>query len=194
MIKDEPARNSAYLALARLYYQQKKIALIEELYLTGLKEVPDNNGLRLALAEFYQLQKQYQKAVDTYEIMLKDNSDALVIKNNLAALILDHFSNPKTIARAGELAADLGATEVPAFLDTAGWVQYQQGNYPRAISLLNAAIENGGKGAIYHYHLGMAYYKGDMKAQAKQQLELALVDEEAEFVGKDEARLIYEQL
>jgi len=194
LIKDQPARNSAYLTLARLYYQQGKVELIEELYLAGLKEVPENSRLRLSLAEFYQLQEQYQNAVDTYEVLLKDNPDSLVIKNNLASLIMDYFNNPKTIARATELAVDLAATENPAFLDTAGWVQYQQGNYPQAVSLLAAAIELGGEGAIYHYHLGMAYYKSDMKAQAKEQLVLALADEKIDFVGKDEARSTYNQL
>ncbi|MCP3908873.1 MAG: tetratricopeptide repeat protein [Oceanicoccus sp.] len=193
-IAQDPDRNSAYLSIARIYFVQGKPEKIESLYLDGLKQNPKNNGLRLALAEYYQSTKQHQQAVDSYETLLADNPDALVVKNNLAVLLMDHFNSAETVTRAAELAADLAATENPAFLDTAGWVQYQQGNYPQAVSLLSAAIEFGGKGADYHYHLGMAYYKSDMKQQAKEQLELALADKKADFAGKEEAESTLQQL
>lgn len=187
VIEQNPNKNSAYLTLVRIYFAQGKSEKVESLYLAGLKENPENSGLRLSLAEYYQATKKYQQAVDTYETLLADNPDALVIKNNLAALLMDHFNSAETVARASELANDLAATDIPAFLDTAGWVQYQQGNFPQAVSLLSAAVELGGKGAVYHYHLGMAYFKSDKKVQAKEQLELALVNEKVEFAGKDEA-------
>ncbi len=193
VIAQNPAKNSAYLFLARMYFSQDKAEKVEPLYLEGLKANPENSGLRLALAEYYQLMKKYQQAVDTYERLLADNPDALVIKNNLASLLMDHFNSPETVARASELAAELAATETPAFLDTAGWVQYQQGNFPQAVSLLSAAVELGGKGAVYHYHLGMAYFKSDMKEQAKEQLQLALA-EDGEFSGKEEAQSTLAQL
>ena len=194
ILEKNPGKNSAYFSLASIYFSQGKTDKVEELYLSGLEKKPDNDALRLALAEYYQIQKNYQKAVDTYEILLANNPAALVIKNNLASLLIDYFNTPETVARASELAADLAATETPAFLDTAGWIQYQQANYPQAISLLGAAIEMGGKGSEYHYHLGMAYFKSDMKVQAKEQLELALADEKAVFAGKEEARRTLDQL
>lgn len=187
VIENTPERNSAYQLLARVLASQGKLEEIEELYQSGLKAAPKNSGLRLMLAEFYQARKNYKGAVDTYELLLKDNPDALLVKNNLASLLMDYFNTPENANRITELAADLGATEAPAFLDTAGWAQYQLGNYPQALSMLSAAMQNGGTGAVYHYHLGMAYFKNEMKAQAKEQLTLALADEAADFAGKGEA-------
>ncbi|MEE8057514.1 MAG: tetratricopeptide repeat protein [Pseudomonadales bacterium] len=188
VVKEFVDRNSAYQLLARIYALQSKTDEIEKLYLEGLKQKPDNVGLRLMLAQFYQLQGDYQQAVDAYERILKTNPDALLVKNNLAALLLDYFNTPENLTRVAELTAELGATETPAFLDTAGWTQYKLGNYAQAISLLGAAAANGGKGAVYHYHLGMAYFKSDMKVQAKEQLELALTDEKVDFSGKEDAQ------
>ncbi len=188
IVNDHPQRNSAYQLLTKVYIAQSKVDEIEGLYLSGLEQAPDNTALRLMLAEYYQAKGKNQLAVNEYESILKIIPDSLVIKNNLASLLLDYFNTPENLLRVTALAEELGATEAPAFLDTAGWVQYQLGNYAQAVSLLAAAEANGGKGAVYHYHLGMAYYKSDMKAQAKEQLELALADEKAKFAGRDEAK------
>ena len=187
ILEDDPNKNSAYIALARIYVTQEKMEKAEGLFLGGLNKNADNNGLRLILAEYYQTQKRYGDAVKVYEELLKSNPDSIVIKNNLASLLMDHFNTPANLSRVAELASDMAATETPAFLDTAGWAQYQLGNYPQAVALLGAAVETGGKGPVYHYHLGMAYFKSDMKSQAKEQLELALANTEADFVGKNEA-------
>ncbi len=194
VIKQVPDKNSSYQALTRIYASQGKLDEIEALYLDGLEQKPDNLGLRLMLAELYQARGDHQQAVDTYEILLKAKPNALTVKNNLAVLLVDHFNTPANLTRATELAADLGATENPAFLDTAGWVQYQLGNYPQAVSLLDAAVENGGSAPEYHYHLGMAYFKSDMKTQAKEHLELALANEKVNFAGKEVAENTLKQL
>ncbi|MGK0442737.1 MAG: tetratricopeptide (TPR) repeat protein [Pseudohongiellaceae bacterium] len=187
IIEEQPGRSSAYQALARIYAFQRKQDDIEKLYQTGVAKVPDNATLRATLAEIYQARRKFSEAVKEYETILAANPDAIVIKNNLAALLMDHFNTPENLQRVLVLSEDLAATEAPAFLDTAGWAQYLQGNYAQALSLLAAAADNGGKGPLYHYHLGMAYFKSDMKVQAKEQLELATADENAQFPGREEA-------
>ncbi|ARN74104.1 tetratricopeptide repeat protein [Oceanicoccus sagamiensis] len=194
VLEMDSSRNSAYMALARIYASQGKTDDIERLFIDGLQKNTDNSPLRLMLAEYYQTQKRFKDAIDVYDAILKDNPDAVMVKNNIASLLMDHFNTPENRTRIIDLASDLAATDNPAFLDTAGWAQYQQGNYPQAVSLLDAAIENGGKGPVYHYHLGMAYFKSDMKAQAKEQLEFALADDTVEFTGKEEAQSTLSQL
>ncbi|WP_159931153.1 tetratricopeptide repeat protein [Oceanicoccus sp. KOV_DT_Chl] len=190
IIEKQPGNTGVYGALARIYAAQKKLDDVEALYLKGIEKAPENMELRAMLAELYQAQGNFTGAMNEYEAILKTKPDALVIKNNLASLLMDHANTPENLQRIASLSADLAATETPAFLDTAGWAQYQLGNYAQAVSLLGAAVEAGGKGAVYNYHLGMAYFKADMKVQAKEQLELALADDKVDFVGKGEAESV----
>ncbi len=142
----------------------------------------------------YQGTNRTDKAIEQYEQILTFAPDHMIARNNLASLLLDRDENQETIQRAAELSKDLAASSNPAFLDTAGWAQYKLGNYAQAVSLLGAAVENGGDGAVFHYHLGMAYYKSDLVEQAKKELTLALEDEDANFVGKEEAEEVLESL
>ena len=107
--------------------------------------------------------------------------------------MLDYRLTEANLQRAVQLSADLGATEQPAFLDTAGWVQYQLENYPQALALIQLAVDNGGNTAVYQYHLGMAYYKNNMPEQAKEALTLA-VSVEGAYAGKDEAQKVLDTL
>ena len=77
--------------------------------------------------------------------------------------------------------------------DTVGWLQYKLGNYPQAVALLQDAVRKGGTAPVYRYHLGMAYFKSDMKPQAREELELALTTDR-EFAGRDEAEQALQQL
>ena len=188
ILKGHPDRVSTYTLLGRLYIASSKVDKAEEMYLDGIGKNPEQVLLRFSLAEIYQTTGKADKAIHQYEEALKVQPDSLVAKNNLASLLLDSDSSPATLQRVMGLSEDLAATENPAFLDTAGWVQYKLGNYAQAVSMLGAAVQNGGKAPVYHYHLGMAYFKSDLKDQAKEQLKLALKDDNAKFVGKDEAQ------
>lgn len=180
-----PERLSSYQALSRVFLAQGRLDDIEKLYRDGLAKNPDSEGLLLLLAELYQARGDFHLAVNTYDHLLQLNPGSLVVKNNLAAILLDHFNTPANLSRAEQLTEDFADTENPAFLDTAGWVQYQLENYPSAIKLLSAARNFGGQGAAYHYHLGMALYKAGMKTDAREQLELALADKRVNFSGRD---------
>ena len=194
IIDQNPDQPTGYLLVGRSYALAGNKQKTEESYLAGIKANPENPTLKMALAEFYQQSGEMDKAIEHYEQLLKAKPNNQVAKNNLASLLADHSNTPEGLKRAEELTADFGNAGVPAFLDTAGWVQYRLGNYAQAVSLLGAAVQGGAEGAIYHYHLGMAYFKSDLKAQAKEQLRLALKDDTADFAGKDEAREVLNSL
>ena len=189
IIAEAPARISAYRALGRLYAMQNNLPAIESLYQQGLAANPDNTTLSLMLAEAYQVQGKNQQAIEQYEALLQATPDSLVVRNNLASLLLDYYNDEANIKRAVELSAALMNTENAAFLDTAGWAQYQAGNIPQALSLLQAAVANGGDAPIFHYHLGMAYHKSDMADKAKQHLSKAVADD-ANFAGVEQANKV----
>lgn len=194
VLKKNSNRISTYKALTRLYASKGNLDQVEQLYTDGLGKSPDNATLRLMLAELHQARGSYDKAIAEYETVLEKNPDSLMVKNNIAAILLDHFNSPENLARAADMSADLASTDNPAFLDTAGWVQYQLGNYPQALSLLGAAVDNGGESAVYQYHLGMAYLKNNLKDQAREHLQLALADDKEQYAGRDEAQKALDSL
>lgn len=194
ILQKDNNRISSYKALTRLYASKRDLDKVEQLYTDGLSKSPGNDALRLMLAELYQARGNYEEAVVEYESVLEKNPDSLMVKNNMAAILIDHFNTPENLARAAEMSAELAGTNNPAFLDTAGWVQYQLGNYPQALSLLGAAVDNGGKSAVYQYHLGMAYLKNNLQDQAREHLLLALADEKEQYPGRDEAQKALDSL
>lgn len=92
-----------------------------------------------------------------------------------------------------QLIAPLADSREPAFLDTVGWVHYKNGNYPQAISYLQAAVKQQPNSGEFRYHLGMAFYKQGDVLNARSELELA-VAETREYVGRDEAIRILDTL
>jgi len=81
----------------------------------------------------------------------------------------------------------LEKTDKPAFLDTAGWVCYKNGDYKKAIHVLSTVIESAPETLVYQYHLGMAYLKAGDKAAARQYLAKAVAGD-TRYDGIDEAR------
>lgn len=189
-----PEAMGSYRLLIRIYNMDDNIRAIQPLLDAGLEKNPDVAGLYMLKAEVHQKYGETDQAIDTYEKLLKRSPDLTVAKNNLASLLLDHDLTENNVQRAAELSADLGATEVPAFLDTAGWVQYQLGNYPQSLALMQLAVERGGISGPYHYHLGMAYFKNDMLAEAKESLTQAVANDAESYAGKEDARKVLQQL
>jgi tetratricopeptide (TPR) repeat protein len=187
LIADQPERISAYRLLVNLFRSENRVQDIEPVLKNGIEKAEETQALQLMLAEYYQGTENHEQAQASYEAVLASHPDNMVARNNLAVLLIDHFDNDSNLKRAAELALELAGTENPAFLDTAGWIQYKLGNYAQAVSLLQTAIKKGGNGSVYHYHLGMAYYKNNMNEQAKESLQVALGNEAEQFVGRDEA-------
>ncbi len=106
--------------------------------------------------------------------------------NNLAALEADAFGDLEAAAVHARKARVLDALE-PAIADTLGWIEWQLGNYPVALSLLMEAAEKLGDHAEVQYHLGMAHYAMGQAAEARVALEKAVASD-VEFPKMSDAR------
>jgi len=110
-----------------------------------------------------------------------------IVANNLAALISDISTDPRQLAYAVSLVARFNDSTNPYFLDTLGWLHYQQGNYREAVPLLASAVKFAPGIPPIRYHLGMALLKtGDVKAAQVHFREA--IAAKVEFSGVDEAR------
>jgi tetratricopeptide (TPR) repeat protein len=75
----------------------------------------------------------------------------------------------------------------PNVLDTLGWVSYKRGLFAQAIDRLKESSDrSGNKNPTVLYHLGMAYYRGGKRNEARETLAKALALSR-NFNGADEA-------
>ncbi|CAH0993319.1 Beta-barrel assembly-enhancing protease [Sinobacterium norvegicum] len=180
--------SSSYIKLAALYMSNKNYQQAEEIYRDVISETNEPEKGELALAELFRFQQRYDESRIMYKSLLQSAPNSAVAKNNYAVLLLDYFGADEDLREARELLVGFEDSNVPAFLDTFGWLQYRLGNYTQAVSFLKLAIKRGGEGAEFDYHLGMAYKASGMNEEAKQLLQSALAVEEQDFTGKQEAK------
>ena len=163
-----------YLLLARIYQDEARDKVIEDLLIKGKRNIPSSIKIPFLLANYYERKKQYEDALNTYREMYKKNPANLIVMNNLASILSDHSDSEADMELAKLLADKLVESGEPAFLDTAGWVYYKLGNYQAALEYLKKSVEKMPEVNIFNYHLGMAYKMTDDKTNAKVYLEKSL--------------------
>ena len=65
------------------------------------------------------------------------------------------------------------APNVGTINDTLAWAYYHKGLYKISISLLQDALKSEPENSLYHYHIGLAYWKANDLTQAKVHLRRA---------------------
>ncbi len=177
----------SYRQLGKVYGAKQELDKVEATVRQGI-EATGNEGLKFDLANFFYQIERYEDAADVYIDMIEQNQDALSAKNNLAMLYAEFLNSEENMQRAQSLISDLQDSENPAYLDTVGWVLYLSGEYGRAVTYLQAAVDKVGSSPLLQYHLGMALYKNGDLERAKEHLTLAVADEETRYAGFDEAK------
>ena len=178
-----PYRNLATAQLAQKL-EKEAIATMRE----GIQKTGGSSLLLTALASYFESVGKLDDAIAEYDTLLKEKPKSLLAANNLAMLLAEYRTDPDSLKRARELAGQLAESNEPAFLDTAGWVEYKNKNYQRASELLEKAVAGAKTDVgLMRYHLGMAYLQLGNKVLAKDNLKAAL-DAEGEFRGKDVAK------
>ncbi len=175
----------AYLALAQLYMSSHQ----EEQALERLTHLTAKTNEVTALMEIgmiRQEQKHYDTAREAYEKALAVNPKMSAALNNLAYLYSEFLGNLDRAAQMAQRARDLQPFS-PYAADTLGWILFKQGQYPRALSLLQESAEKQPNVAEVTMHLGMAYYMMEEEDLARLYLQRA-VESRDEFPGKDQAR------
>jgi len=142
----------------------------------------------LLLGTAYERSGEIEEAIVSYEKALAVNPESPAVANNLAALLADYRTDTKSLEQALELANQFKDSDNPAFLDTLGWVHYRLGNYSEAVPFMEKAVAAAGQVPVLRYHLGMGYIAIEKPILAREQLELALANKDANFTGVDDAR------
>lgn len=194
LINRSENRITAYEKLARIYMSEDKTGEAENTLQKGLSKNPNAESLYIFLANIYESQEAFDKSKAQYEKVLELNPANSIAKNNLAVLLTNSFASEENLNRALELAGPLAETREPVYLDTIGWIHYKMDNIPQAISYLQAAVKSNPNIHEFHYHLGMAYMKKGDKEKAKEHLEQATENDNANYFGAEEALATFNAL
>ena len=145
-------------------------ALLDEVLAANPKAVVP----RLIRATQMEKAQNFEGAIAIYESIYAEDSSNLVVANNLASLITAQRSDPESLDRAFAIARRLRGSDVPAFQDTYGWIEYRRGNYDDALTNLEPAAKGLPDDPLTQYHLGMTYVALKQAPKARETLTHAL--------------------
>lgn len=123
----------------------------------ALERAPDAPDLLWMRASELEAAGDTDGAIEIYETLYAANSASPIVANNLASLLSTSRSDAESLERAERIARRLRETEIPAFQDTYGWIQYLSGNYTEAVDYLEAAARALPDDPLVQAHLGLTY-------------------------------------
>lgn len=191
-IDKNPEYLTPYMSLANLLTQEERTDEAIELYKVLIEKRPDQATPHGLIANLYERKGDIGLAEHHYVKALEINPTYVVAANNLAFL---YAEQGKELNKALDLArmAKQTAGNVPAIMDTLGWVYYKKELYDNARIQFEACVEQEPDNPIFHYHLGLALNKKGEYARAEKALEKAL-KLQTDFDGADDARKVLRQL
>jgi len=158
-VKLTATSTDAYIQLANIRIAQNNIEGAESAYKKALKVLPEDIRLLHRLAMLYEGQQQFDNAIINYKQILKISPSNVLATNNLASLLVEHRIDDESLNLALSLASRLENSNNPMFIDTFGWVNYKRGKYVEAVEILTPIVDRMPDVAIFHYHLGMSYFR-----------------------------------
>jgi tetratricopeptide (TPR) repeat protein len=123
----------------------------------ALAAQPASGTLRWMKAGELERAGDIEGAIAVYEALYAEDSSNVIVANNLASLIATHRTDPESLERAFAVARRLRGSDVPAFQDTYGWIEYRRGNLEEALADLEPAAADLPNDPLTQFHLGMTY-------------------------------------
>jgi tetratricopeptide (TPR) repeat protein len=154
-----------YEALAANLQRQGRAAEAVKLLEEAVAQKPDETSLRLGLAAAYERDGKVDESLSQLRAILEGNPDDPQVLNFIGYLLAENGRDldgaERMVRRALELKPDTGA-----YLDSLGWVYFQRGAISQALQLLEQAAALEPDEAVIADHVGDAYRRMDLKAQA----------------------------
>lgn len=184
----EPSTNTVLRQFRALAGQDIKPAL--QLAEQWLKTHPMDASVMRALADGYFRAGNYAAARKSYESLLKVIPENGAVLNNLAN-VLFRMKDPGAAKLAEQALAKSPGN--PSFIDTLGWIRFQEGKVDEALLLLRDARLRAPGNPEIRYHLAVALKKSGRKAEARDEIAVALKTN-IQFEGIEDARLLEKEL
>ncbi|WP_240989594.1 tetratricopeptide repeat protein [Salipiger mangrovisoli] len=147
-----------------------------------LERHPEARSLRVLHALDLEHDGQAEAAIEIYQALYAEEPGDIVIANNLASMLSTHSDEAADLERAYMIAQRLNGSQVPAYLDTLGWVQLRKGEVDSAVLNLQAAARGLPRVASIAFNLALAYAEAGRTAEARAELARGF-----ELAGDDQA-------
>lgn len=175
LIAEDPSDRETQLMRLRLVAQSEgeeaATAVIDE----ALAALPGDPDLLWTKAGLLERAGRIDDAIAIYEDLYARSSDAVIVANNLASLLATHHADdPERLAQATTVSRRLAGTEVPAFMDTYGWLLHLNGDSEGALPYLEGAAAELPDDAAVQLHLGIVQAALGRSADARDQLNRGL--------------------
>ena len=135
---------------------------------------PETNKAAIAemyalLADIYHTTRQDDLSDEAFEKGLSIDPTNAGILNNYSYYLSERGKKLDEAEKLSKRSLDLRPAE-PTYLDTYGWIEYKKGNYDKAKTFVQKAIDLGGANAdaTLYDHLGDIYYKLNNKDKAEE--------------------------
>ena len=187
------------IAIQRLYRLLQEIGdsdAASELLVSSLEHQPDARPLILLLALEQEQKGEFGAAIDSYKnLYVLDPSD-LVVANNYASMLAYYTDDVESLALAETVSAPLNGLNVPAFLDTLGYINLRQGDLSEAIRNFEVASRELPENATLAFNLATAYMQIGREDEAIVEFErgFQLAEGNPDVPKHDEALISYENL
>jgi tetratricopeptide (TPR) repeat protein len=163
----------AYAMLGQLYLSQKKLdEARREFEAMASRQSKPVAALTMS-GIILQTQGNVAEARRRYEQVLSIDGRAAIAANNLAWLQAEAGDNLDVALQIAQTAA-AAAPQLPDVSDTVGWIYYKKKLSALAIQQFQRSIQLAPTGAIYYYHLGLAYQQSGEVERGREALRKAL--------------------
>ena len=183
LTETQPQFERAWIELIRSEFAAGRIEAARATLDRALATLPDAANLLWAQASFLEQSGDADGAIEIYERLYKDLPNSPVVANNLASLISTYRTDDESLERAYAVARRLRGTEVPAMMDTYGWIAFRRGDIDEARPYLEGAAGVLTDDPLVQYHYGMLLAAAGEREAAIAQLTRAL-----EIAGPDDKR------
>lgn len=157
LLELDKRRPAVWLELAQLKLRQGDPVAAQALVDEGLAATPEAANLLWAKASYLERDGNIDGAIAIYEQLYGEDSNSVVVANNLASLLSTHKQDADSLERAWNIARRFKDAQIPAMQDTYGWIVHRRGDSADAVTYLEAAAAGLQSDAVVQYHLGMAY-------------------------------------
>lgn len=155
-----------------------------------LKRQPDDFAVRTVLAETYRVTGQRSRAVEQYELVVRNGPLNVSALNNLAWLYQEQ-EDPRAEETAKRAYA--AAPQAPAVADTYGWILVRNGKAAEGLPILKEAVSSARGQPDIEYHYAEALAATGARSEARKLIDAVLSRPEP-FASRADAERLRERL
>jgi len=157
LLTKNSTRTRTWIELSRLQMRQGDREAAKAVIDEGLSHMPENADLLWAKASFLEQDGNIDGAIAIYQTLYEQNSNSVVVANNLASLLATYRDDAASLDMAWTIARRMRDASAPEMKDTYGWVLHRRGSSVEALPYLETAAQALAQNAIVQFHLGQVY-------------------------------------